>query len=204
LVDDDAVAIPIPVVAVTIVIGGDVEVVTVEPEAVRPSARQDKDVPRTKAAVVVSVLPRMLQMIVSLVAAFMPDPTAIVVDMRPVRMPFTIAEGMHIRVVVLISTAMIVSITMLISIAMVVMVAVRAMLGNIFMMIPVAVMVPIMITIMIVMILGHNINRKRKQRDDKSDKVLQFDLPPILPPELRMQVASSARIYHKKQPALST
>ena len=162
MVDDDAVAIPIPVVAVTIVIGGDVEVVTVEPEAFAPSARQDKDVPRTKAAVIVSVLPWMIQAIVILVAAFMPDPTAIVVDMRPVRMPFTIAEGMHIGVAVLISIAMVVSITMLISVAMVVMVAVRAMLGNIFVMIPVAGMVTIMVTIMIVMILGHNINRKRK------------------------------------------
>jgi hypothetical protein len=164
LVDDDVVAVPVPVITIVIVVFSDVEIISVEPEALTASSSQHPHVARAKAAYETPVGPGMVKVVVDvLTAAIVSDPSAIVVDVRRVGMSFTITEGMRIPIAVLVSTAMVIVVT------------IRAVLRNVFVMITVSVM--IMIPVMIVMILRDHINRKRKQRDDKCDNVLQANLP---------------------------
>lgn len=166
LIDDYAIAIPVPVVAVAIVVLGHVEVKAVEPEAVRPAAGQHKHVAGAKAAVVVSVLPGMIVVVMNIVApAFVADPSAVIaVDMGRIGMPFAVAKAALVAVTMLVTAMMLVTIAMVI-----VAVPLRPVLRNVLV---VAVMIVIAVPVMIVMILRHGIKAKSKDYDKKSEESL--------------------------------
>lgn len=92
-VDHDVVAIPEPAVAVADVVGSDAEVEAAEPETIGSASGEPPDVTAAKAAGKASVFPRMIEMVVRVVAAgVMADPLAIGVDMRRVGMTGVVVE----------------------------------------------------------------------------------------------------------------
>ena len=94
-VDHDLVADPVPAVAVSDVRGRHAEVESAEPEAIRAAASEPPDVTGPEAATKVSVLPRMIQMIVAIVAWGMADPDIPVrsrVNVRRFRMSVLIGK----------------------------------------------------------------------------------------------------------------
>ena len=90
IVDHDLVAVPIPIVAVGIVIGCDAEIETAEPEAFAIAAGDAPFVTAADAAGKAAMLPGTIEMIVGIIAAvFVADPLVIVVNVRSVGMiPF--------------------------------------------------------------------------------------------------------------------
>lgn len=174
LIDDYAIAVPVPVVAVAIVVLGYVEVKAVEPEAVGPAAGQHKHVAGAKAAVVVTVLPGMIEVVMSIVApVFVANPSAVIaVDMGRIGMPFAVAKA------ALVAVAMFVTITMLVTIAVViVVVSLRPVMRNVLVVV-VAITIVIAVPVMIVMILSHGVKAKGKDYDEKSDESLHRQEPP--------------------------
>ena len=92
LKDHDPVGIPAPVIAETVVIGRDVEVVSAKPEALPIPSRKTEVVSAAKAAVEAAVLPRALDAIVRIASAsVMSDPAVIRVDVRSGRVPVVVA-----------------------------------------------------------------------------------------------------------------
>ena len=93
-VDDDGIAVPIPVVGVVVVVGSYAEIEAAEPKALAVSSTKVIDVAAAKAAGEAAVFPGMIEMIVRVAATgIMADPSAIVVDVRRIRMTLPIAEG---------------------------------------------------------------------------------------------------------------
>jgi hypothetical protein len=92
-VDHDVVAVPEPVVAVADVVGSDAEVESAKPETIGSASSEPPDVTATESAGEASVFPRMIKMVVRVVAAsVMADPLAIGVDMGRVGMTGVVVE----------------------------------------------------------------------------------------------------------------
>jgi len=93
-VDDDGIAVPIPVVRVGVIVRSYAEVEAAEPKALAVSSAKVIDVAAAKAAGEAAVLPRMIEMIMRVAATgIVADPSAIVMDVRRIRMTLPIAEG---------------------------------------------------------------------------------------------------------------
>ncbi len=93
VVDYDLVGIPQPVVAVPKIIRSDGEIEPAEPEAVRTSSNEPPDVSPAEAAGEVTVLPRMIQVVISIHAAsVMTDPALAIVYVRSIGMPCFLTE----------------------------------------------------------------------------------------------------------------
>jgi len=183
LVDHDAVAVPEPVVAVVIVVWGDVEVVAAEPEAVPAAAGYHENMARTKAAVVVAVLPGMVEMVVNLVSpVLVADPSAILaVDVRSVGMSFTVAKAALVAVMMVVMVA-----------TVIVAVLLRSVMRNVFV---VVVAIMIAVPVVIVAILGYRVYAKGKNYNKKSDEFLQGEasLQELQQPEFLETVATIAQ-----------
>ena len=104
IVDHDLVAVPIPIVAVGIVIGCDAEIETAEPEAFAIAAGDAPFVTAADAAGKAAMLPGTIEMIVGIIAAgFVADPLVIVVNVRSVGMiPFIGIPGGLLRVAMIV------------------------------------------------------------------------------------------------------
>jgi hypothetical protein len=167
LVDDDAVAVPEPVVAIVIIVWRNVEEVAVEPEAVSASAGYHENMARPKAAVVMPVLPGMVEVVVLVIAPVaVADPSAVVaVDVGRVGMSLAVAKATLVAVAMLMAVAMLVTV---VTIPM----AIWSVMWNILV-VPIAVTVVIAIPVMIVLILRHRVNAKGKDYDKKSCEFLQ-------------------------------
>src|SRR5208337_4503258 len=88
VVNHDLVSVPHPVVAVTVVIRGNAEIETAEPEAIASSAGQMPNVPAANSARKVPVLPRVVEVIVAISrAGFVADPFAVRMDVRSIGVP---------------------------------------------------------------------------------------------------------------------
>src|SRR5712672_425940 len=93
-VNDNGIPVPIPIANVAVVVGGDVEEEAAEPEALAISAAQMVDMTAAKAAGKAAVLPRMVNVIVGIIATgVVTDPLVVVMDVRSFRMTGAIAEG---------------------------------------------------------------------------------------------------------------
>jgi|SRR5579884_2939400 len=101
LVDDDRIGVPDPIRDVGIVGGRDAEVEAAEPEPARPTTLQTKNVPRAEAACEMAVFPWMVEMEAAIVHCRMPDPGAVGVYVRRIRVPFEIPEVVFLSTVVL-------------------------------------------------------------------------------------------------------
>jgi Crp-like helix-turn-helix protein len=92
--DHDPVGIPAPVIAETVVVGGDVEVEVVKPETLPIPSCQPKVMAAAKAAVEAAVFPRALDLIIAVApAAVMSNPAVVGVHVRSVGVPFPVAIG---------------------------------------------------------------------------------------------------------------
>ena len=88
LVNHDLVAVPQPSITESDVIGGDVEVESPEPEAVRPSATQMPDVAAAKSTGKAPVLPRVINVVVGVSwPAIVSNPFAVGVDVGRLGVP---------------------------------------------------------------------------------------------------------------------
>src|SRR5208282_3095914 len=93
IVDDDVVRIPEPAVTVANVVGSHVEVETAEPKAAGASASEAPHVAATETAGEAAMFPRMVQMIVSVVAAgVMAHPLSIAMHVGSCGMSFLVVE----------------------------------------------------------------------------------------------------------------
>ncbi len=98
IVNHDVVAVPIPVAAVLIIVGGHAEIKAIKPEAAGSSAGQVPAVACTDSAVKVAVRPRMIQVVVRVVVAgVVSHPLAIGVDVWGFRMPGCITIMTRLR-----------------------------------------------------------------------------------------------------------
>ena len=94
LVDDDLIAVPKPAIAVVEIKWGDAEIESPEPEAARTASGETPDVSATETIGKVSVLPRMIEVEAGVVASLIvPDPFAIVMDVRGFGMALAITVG---------------------------------------------------------------------------------------------------------------
>src|SRR6202030_668408 len=94
VVDDDGIAVPVPVIGVVVIVGSYAEVEAAEPEAIAVSSAQMILMAAAKAAGEAAVFPGMIQVIVRVAAAgIVANPLVIVVHVRGVRMIGPIAEG---------------------------------------------------------------------------------------------------------------
>jgi hypothetical protein len=93
-VDDDVIAVPQPVTDVIVVVGRYAEVKAIEKEAIAVASAQVVDVSAANAAGEAAVLPRMIEMVVGIVAAgIVTYPLIIVVDVRSFGVVRLVAEG---------------------------------------------------------------------------------------------------------------
>jgi hypothetical protein len=96
-VDDDRIAVPIPVIGVVVIVGSYAEIEAAEPKALAVSSAKVIDVAAAKAAGEAAVLPGMIEMIVRVSATgIVADPSPIVMDVRRIRMTLPIAEGARV------------------------------------------------------------------------------------------------------------
>ena len=94
VVDNDGIAVPVPVIGVVVIVGSYAEVEAAEPKALAVPSAQMVLMAAAKAAGEAAVFPGMIEMIVRVAATgIMADPSAIVVDVRRIRMTLPIAEG---------------------------------------------------------------------------------------------------------------
>ena len=92
-VNDDLIGIPEPVVAETVVVRSDVEVETAKPEAGRAAAGEAEPMAAAEAARKASMLPRMIEMVVGIIAAgVVADPFIVGMDVGGVRVSGLVAE----------------------------------------------------------------------------------------------------------------
>ena len=93
VVEDDVVAIPVPVITETEIEVGDGEVEAVEPEAAGDTTFETPDMVATEAAGEVSVLPGMIEVVVGIIAAgVVADPLAVGVNVRNIGVPRFVVE----------------------------------------------------------------------------------------------------------------
>jgi hypothetical protein len=94
VVEHDVIAVPIPVVRVTEVIGCDGEVVAVEPETLRTAAAKAPSVALPETTIVAAVFPQIFPAVALIVpAVIVPNPFAVAVNVRRFGMALTIAIG---------------------------------------------------------------------------------------------------------------
>lgn len=144
-INHHAVAVPIPVIAIPVLNWGHREVVAVKPEPVRASTSQDPYVPGPKSADKVAVLPGMIEMVATIIAArVVSHPSAVRVDMGRVRVAFAVIKMAVIRV-------------MPVPVVVVATVPVWSVFGNVFVMVAVstAIVVTIAIPVLSKTISGH-------------------------------------------------
>jgi len=100
VVDNDVVSVPEPIAAVTGVKWCDPEVVSTEPEAIGTSADDAPDVAATETTLKVAVFPGVVEVETGVIPSHVvADPFAVAVDVRSLRMIFTVPK----RVLVLVS-----------------------------------------------------------------------------------------------------
>lgn len=88
VVNHDLVTVPHPVVAEAVVIGGNAEIETAEPEAVARSAGQMPNVAAANSSGKVPVLPRVIDVVVGVSrAGLVPDPFAVGVNVWSIGVP---------------------------------------------------------------------------------------------------------------------
>jgi len=93
-VDHDLVAVPEPVIAVGKVEGGDAEGEAAKPKTVGTAAANPPNVAAAEAASEAAVLPGMIEVEAGIVATgVVPNPSAVVVDVRGFGMAFFVATG---------------------------------------------------------------------------------------------------------------
>ncbi len=91
-VDHDLVAVPEPVIAEGQVKGADAEVEAAEPETVGAASGDAPDMAAAEAAGEVAMLPGMIEVEAGVIASgVVPDPFAVVVDVRGFGMAFMVA-----------------------------------------------------------------------------------------------------------------
>jgi predicted anti-sigma-YlaC factor YlaD len=106
VVDDDGIAVPVPVIGVVVIVGSYAEIEGAEPEAVAVSTSQVILMAAAKAAGKAAVFPGMIEVIVRVAATgIVTDPVVIVVDVRRVRMIGPIAEGATVVLIVAVRSA---------------------------------------------------------------------------------------------------
>ncbi len=94
VVDNDGIAVPVPVIGVVVIVGSYAEVEAAEPKALAVPSAQMVLMAAAKAAGEAAVFPGMIQVIVRVAAAgIVANPIVIVVDVRGVRMIGPITEG---------------------------------------------------------------------------------------------------------------
>ena len=90
----DLIAVPEPAVTVSNIVWGDAEVEVVEPETAGAASRQMPDVTFSNAAGKVAVLPRVIEVVVGVIAAgFVPDPGTVGMDVWSVGVPLGVVIG---------------------------------------------------------------------------------------------------------------
>ena len=93
-VDDDVIAVPKPIANVIVIVGSYAEGEAAEPEALAVSSAQAEHMTAAKTAGEAAMFPRMIEMIVGIIAAgIVADPSVIVVDVRSFGVIGLIAEG---------------------------------------------------------------------------------------------------------------
>jgi hypothetical protein len=93
VVDHDVIVGPIPAVDISHIEGSDAEVVSAEPEATRASTPKPPNEARSEAAFEMAVLPWVVEVVIDTGAVYvMPNPFAILVNVRRLGMSFFIAE----------------------------------------------------------------------------------------------------------------
>jgi len=93
VVEDNVVVIPIPIVDIPDIIGRDAEVKAAEPEASGTTAFDPPDMAAANPLREMTMLPRVVKMIVSVVAStVVPDPLVVGMDVRSLRMALLVAE----------------------------------------------------------------------------------------------------------------
>jgi hypothetical protein len=98
IVDHDLVAVPKPVIAVGEVKGGNAEIKAAKPETVGTAARDAPHVATAEASVIATVLPGMIEVKAGIVSpGVMPDPLAVVVDVRGFGVVFLITISLGCR-----------------------------------------------------------------------------------------------------------
>ncbi len=94
VINDDVIVAPIPIVAIGEIKWGNAEVVSAEPEAAGTASAEPPYEARTESALEVPVFPGMVEVIVDSGAVnVMPDPLAILVNVRSFGVAFLVAEG---------------------------------------------------------------------------------------------------------------
>ena len=97
-IDHDVVAIPPPVITESDVKRGNAEIESAEPETIGPASGEMPDVAAAEAAGEMAMLPRMVEMVVGIIAAgIVTHPLSIAVDVRGIRMPIVIVKVFGIR-----------------------------------------------------------------------------------------------------------
>ena len=94
VVDNNGIAVPVPVIGVVVIVGSYAEVEAAKPKALAVSSSQTVFMTAAKAACEAAMFPGMIQVIVRVAAAgIVAHPIVIVVDVRRVGMIGPIAEG---------------------------------------------------------------------------------------------------------------
>lgn len=97
-VDNDIVTVPEPVAAEADVVGGDAEIESAEPKAIRAASAEVPDMAAAEAASKVAVLPGMVEVVVDIVmAGIVTDPFAVGVNVRHVGMASLVVEMRGLR-----------------------------------------------------------------------------------------------------------
>ena len=98
VVNHDLVIVPQPVVAEAVIIRGNAEIETAEPEAVASSTAQPPNVAAANSSRKVPVLPRVIEVVVGVPrTGFVSDPFAVGVNVRSIRVPGRIAIVLRLR-----------------------------------------------------------------------------------------------------------
>jgi hypothetical protein len=93
LIEDDVVGIPEPAVAEADIVRGNAKVEPAKPETVRTTTSETPVMARAEAAPEVSVLPGMIDMVMSIIPArVVPDPLPAAIDVRSVRVAGPVRE----------------------------------------------------------------------------------------------------------------
>jgi hypothetical protein len=95
VVDHDVVIVPVPVIAITGVEGGDAEIVSAKPEAVRTTAPETPDVTAPDGQRKVAVFPRMVEVKAGvLVSVIVAHPAVVSMNVRSFGVAGFVAEGL--------------------------------------------------------------------------------------------------------------
>jgi hypothetical protein len=106
VIDDDGIAVPVPVIGVVVIVGSYAEIEAAEPEALAVSTSQVILMAAAKAAGKAAVFPGMIEVIARVTATgIVTDPVVIAVDVRRVRMIGPIAKGATVVLIVAVRSA---------------------------------------------------------------------------------------------------